>query len=946
MAVQKDPDPKAAGFLVRVARAFFAIACAGWSCIALSSSLTKFDFDIEPGPIARELEEFSSLAVASIAYDANLTRAGHGVHGRYSVEEALTRILRNTGLTCVKLHGGAVFVVRSSTRTDRERQGRCQNVQQHAEAEEGPAPVTQDLPLVYVRGIRIASTYLQESSQVESALITWNDAQIRSSGASDLSDLLSEMTQNFGGGPNQFTHHGQVETYTNTGLGSSLNLRGLGARSTQILLDGRPIAPSGSSAAFVDLLNIPLSAVKRVEVLTDDTSAVYGLDAVGGTVNILTKDQYTGGETLAEIGSVTNGHQKQHRFSQDLGTSWDSGTFLVNAEIMQRGALGADERWQNRSDLSPFDLATLTPGASNPLDPYAGSDIVPNQMRSSLFTSFRQSVGGESTLFGDLFWTQRRALERDGELQVNPFLVYSPQTLIVEGNSLLEDLGPQITTVTVRTLNAALGLDIHLAPEWRLTLTGSESLETENRVATGQADVAAALQAAVSDPDKTVTSEPSGAEPHTPVSTFGAVNPQQWYGSRSEIRDFAATAEGPLLLSLTEPWRAAMGIEYRDQRFSTAVSGTPAGNVLQRQLRAAFIELVVPTLSPTTFPAPWRALTLSLAGRIEDSSDFGEAAAPRVGLTWKPVTHVALSSTWARSIRLPNLGDLSQRDNVSYIQSSGGIPALIWTGGNAHLSAEHATTRTIGLKFESDESSRLTADIHYFDILSRNRIQPSDLATDALTNPAYASFVTLTPSALAVNAVCDQSRFIGAGACPQVPIEAIVDLREHNAATLWTNGIDLRLGSRWETAFGDWSVSLAGTYILHYKEADTPNEPLVSLLNTLSNPLALHATASSTWRIGKAETALDVRYSSPYRNLQTQPATRVASWTTANLHFAYTFNNAVTPESSRTEVALMCKNVLNHYSPFAVNTVAGLGYDQENGDLTGRTLTLSLHVKW
>jgi outer membrane receptor protein involved in Fe transport len=198
----------------------------------------------------------------------------------------------------------------------------------------------------------------------------------------------------------------------------------------------------------------------------------------------------------------------------------------------------------------------------------------------------------------------------------------------------------------------------------------------------------------------------------------------------------------------------------------------------------------------------------------------------------------------------------------------------------------------------------------------------------------------------AQEAVCNQSQFFGAGTCSQAPIQAIVDLRERNTATLWTDGIDANLGSHFETPFGKWGCSLAGTYILHYKEADTPNEPLVSLLNTLSNPLVLHAIATTSWKIGNVESSLDVRYSSPYRNLQTQPATRVASWTTVGLRVAYTFNAADGRPSRPVEIALKGENLLNRYSPFAVNTVADLGYDQENGDLTGRVLTLGVDVKW
>jgi outer membrane receptor protein involved in Fe transport len=74
--------------------------------------------------------------------------------------------------------------------------------------------------------------------------------------------------------------------------------------------------------------------------------------------------------------------------------------------------------------------------------------------------------------------------------------------------------------------------------------------------------------------------------------------------------------------------------------------------------------------------------------------------------------------------------------------------------------------------------------------------------------------------------------------------------------------------------------------------------------------------------------------------------TSVASWTTADLRFAYTFNTAMAFRPRSTEVGLNCENVFNRYSPFAINRVASLGYDQENGDLSGRTVTLSIGVRW
>ena len=72
--------------------------------------------------------------------------------------------------------------------------------------------------------------------------------------------------------------------------GSGISLRGLGAGSTLVLLNGRRIAPYGladdGQKIYTDLSVIPLEAVERVEVLKDGASAIYGSDAIAGVVNV------------------------------------------------------------------------------------------------------------------------------------------------------------------------------------------------------------------------------------------------------------------------------------------------------------------------------------------------------------------------------------------------------------------------------------------------------------------------------------------------------------------------------------------------------------------------------------------------------------------------------------------------------------------------------------
>ena len=75
---------------------------------------------------------------------------------------------------------------------------------------------------------------------------------------------------------------------------ASANLRGLGAASTLILLNGRRVSTHGARGNAVDLNAIPLAAVERVEVLKDGASAIYGTDAIGGVINFIMRKDFSG----------------------------------------------------------------------------------------------------------------------------------------------------------------------------------------------------------------------------------------------------------------------------------------------------------------------------------------------------------------------------------------------------------------------------------------------------------------------------------------------------------------------------------------------------------------------------------------------------------------------------------------------------------------------------
>ncbi|QLR79577.1 TonB-dependent vitamin B12 receptor BtuB [Citrobacter freundii] len=90
------------------------------------------------------------------------------------------------------------------------------------------------------------------------------------------------------------------------GQSSSLFVRGTEARHVLVLIDGVPMARSGISNA-IDIGQIPVSLVQRVEYIRGPRSAVYGSGAIGGVMNIITMSNEDKSQINAGMG--TDGYQ-------------------------------------------------------------------------------------------------------------------------------------------------------------------------------------------------------------------------------------------------------------------------------------------------------------------------------------------------------------------------------------------------------------------------------------------------------------------------------------------------------------------------------------------------------------------------------------------------------------------------------------------------------------
>ena len=144
----------------------------------------------------------------------------------------------------------------------------------------------QETPIQRVEITGSAVKRIQKEGALPIQIIT--KETIARTGATTIADLVQKLPAMQG-----FTIEA-IAAGTNSGGRTTASIHGLGSSYTLVLLNGRRMAPLQDSGAVVNLNSIPLSAVERIEVLSDGASALYGADAIAGVVNFILKKNHQG----------------------------------------------------------------------------------------------------------------------------------------------------------------------------------------------------------------------------------------------------------------------------------------------------------------------------------------------------------------------------------------------------------------------------------------------------------------------------------------------------------------------------------------------------------------------------------------------------------------------------------------------------------------------------
>jgi outer membrane receptor for ferrienterochelin and colicin len=866
-------------------------------------------------------------------------------------------------------------------------------------AAESPASTqeTTDLEEVVVTGSHIRGT-----DAAGSKLTVITREQIDASGYERVEDVLATVTQNLNR-VNSAVRDGN-DSYNFFDRGAEVQLRGLGVGTTLVLVNGQRQGEDGYQGSSTDVSSIPGSAVERIEILPEGSSALYGSDAIGGVVNIILRKDFNGFEARVH-GATADGDANEGTLAGLWGHSGSWGHVLLGLQYDDSRALACSARayCATGGDLRGFGGTDLRAIGGNPgtiLDPNTGvplaaiphgqdgtnltpaeliqgavnhsnggldNDILPRQLMRSAFLSAAYNL------------TSRWELSVDGRFSEREFDTTYPQATnnytvpaenafnhlggqVTEAYDITPDVGPISDTGRTETSFMSAGLKGLISQEWqlRLSMAYSKSLTDFSEHNLLNMDAA---EAALGSSDPATALNIFGDGSHTNPATLAGLRAQS--DTYHALNVFTTTlasviADGPLVTGPAGPVRVAMGSDFRREH-SSGLNIADGPENRGRDVWAAFVELAVPLVAAPAGTTADR-LDLSLAGRYDHYSDVGGSFNPKLGLSWRPTRALGLRGNWGTSFRAPpffwsnpdQTGDGGVQNIIDPKSRDGRSHALLLYGPIPDMKPETSTAWSVGADMTPHATPGLSLSLTYFNVDYKGKIR--NVGTDSvdfLTQEAQlASLITRNPTPAQLAAACRGiARFVSTsiGDCSDpIPITVIIDARFRNLARTRTSGVDLAVDQAIDTTRGKWAFGLQGTYVLNLDQQITSTSPVYDYVDTVGYPLKLRLAAHLSWSYRYWTVLATVNHTGAYQELGSLPARRVDSWTTVDLNLGYRIDGG-RGWIANTQCNLGVNNLFDQATPFVnqYDLMSGnFGYDSANGSLLGRQVSLQIVKRW
>ncbi|HVY81349.1 MAG TPA: TonB-dependent receptor [Steroidobacteraceae bacterium] len=967
---------------------------------APAQAAMRHEIHIPAQPLGAAIAALARQTECQIIYSADLVagRAAAPLSGSMTLEQALETLLDHTGLTFEFLDAHTITLAAGSPPKSESPVPASPRRIALAQAEEPAAAPAPAAPAEALQEVVVTGSSIRGATPVGSAVVALDNDQLRERGVTSTTDALRTLPQIFNLGADEGRLTGGNGAGANVTFGSGINLRGLGTASTLTLLDGRRVVPAGLMGQYVDPSVIPMDAIERIEVVPDGSSAIYGSDAVGGVVNIILRKKFDGVQARLRYGHADGADQRVA--SLLAGTTWSSGSVMAAYEHNDRDRLMARDRPFYTDDFRPWGGPDRRPASGNPgniivngvsyaipanqngqgLTPadftantenresiYRYVTALPEQTRDLLATTLTQRLNDRIELFaeGYIQYRQFEAVRNGSTLNLtvpasNAFFVNpagtAAQSVTVAYNTST-DLGGQTDDGFSRSYTAYTGLNADLAGDWQATGYVFYGHNYEHTLQTGFNT--RLLNLALADSNPQTAFNPFGAGSFTNPDTIAHIRSWQNIDSQYDRAGGGAKVDGSLFALPAGDTKLAVGVDYYHDRYQQLVrnsASTPDNSFppynrsdIRRDVKSLFAELYVPLVGAQNEVPAVHSLALSLAGRVDDYSDFGSTTNPKVGLEWMPLTSLKLHASFGKSFRAPTPSNLDNQGGefitVQNFADAGGTltRGLFVRGGNPDLGPERARTYSFGVDFTPDWSFKTRASVNYFYVDYKDQIGAPGTDPNVLLTPLLSLYVDRTPDPAAVANYMARPSFQGQ---PEDPanIKVIVDGRSQNTSRVVTRGLESQLQFGWNTRVGFFDAGASALYLFDYDQALLRGAPLTEVVGTLNNPQRLQARGQLGWHRNGMSATTFINYSGRYRNTTVTPIQRIGSYTTVDVAAGYDFGAGQGGWVDGLRVQLSAQNLFDEEPPPVFNGL--LAFDPQVASALGRMVSFEVVKKF
>ncbi|SEK75579.1 Outer membrane receptor proteins, mostly Fe transport [Colwellia chukchiensis] len=824
------------------------------------------------------------------------------------------------------------------------------------------AAEAEQIERIEVTGSHIKRTDMEGPSPLTS--ISAED--IANTGVTDLIGLFTKLPM---AGQGTFSTQGNSSDNTSNG-GSSVSLRGLGADSTLILVNGRRVSVSpfanNIDTAFVDINNIPLAAIKRVDILKDGASATYGSDAVAGVINIVLRDDIEGVELAGKFGDTADGGGEETNISLVWGNSTAKTSHTFALDYFDREEILYGDRDYSKSAnqvaLRPNDpFATDFRSSSG----FPGTIALASDSTNRMPDTFGNDVCAAEDIVGNLCRYDYAPVMTSVPATERASFIYMGKYEINDRLRAFAELNGQHSKTTIRGAGSPSFNELFMAGDnvnhpfatmpthefYQQDLTMRRRMvdigNREKRVSSDYYRSIIGLQGELNDwsweiaynyiksssTERGVNGFPNSRRTQEAIDS-GLWNPFEPSSNSQEALDFIETTttrigkstsksfDGKISGSLMEMSHGdlglAVGFEYREESISDnpddqflrgEVFGTEATQANgKRDNTAIFAEVAIPVLD---------TLEVQVALRHEDYSDFGTTTDPKIAFIWQPTDSLSLRGSYGTAFRAPSLhqiglGNTDESPNLVDTVRCAAVGNInkacepqeytAVLSGNDDLGPEESKSYNLGLIYEVADNLDFSIDYYDYDI------------ENVITKDTQFKFSTLGNDPSVVERL--------PSAIPGDPGEVVRIFDQfENIGNVTTSGLDIEANYGLETDLGDFNFSYVVNYVLSYEDA-RPNADGSMRIDTQEGDFEqpeVRWSLNAAWMKGNWNASMAINYIGAFEqdaSVATEGMSDVDSWTTVD-----TTVNYIGIEN--TTLSIGATNLFNEEPPFAYHDFMG-----------------------